>query len=202
MEIDFATIEIDVEPAEKRQRILKYLEILMETNRQFNLISRKMNADGLSQLLKETLILEKMVGGQHVVDAGSGNGLLGIPFAIMNPDKSVDLVEPKVKKCGFLETVKNQLELSNLIVYNLSIEEFLKKKKKRSFSLIARGFPKLEVFCGYLKKKMIHEAVLITSENKIKKNQIHMESIEKKIYNVPLREELKILKIWRTIARD
>ena len=87
------------------------------------------------------------------------------------------------------------MDLQNVEVAGESIEEYLKKNKKRRRTLIARGFPDPGVFCGFVEKGYIDEAVLITSENKIKKNEKRLESVKKKIYNVSLRTYLKILKL-------
>jgi hypothetical protein len=80
----------------------------------------------------------------------------------------------------------------------VSLEEYLKKENKSHYSLIARGFPNLEPLVFFVKKGMVKEAVIITSENKIKKNEKHLVSVKKKIYNVPLRTYLKILKMEKT----
>jgi 16S rRNA G527 N7-methylase RsmG len=123
---------------------------------------------------------------------------LGIPIALNNQNKKIFLVEPKKKKTAFLQTVKNEMNIQNIEIQSVSIEEFLKKNKIKPVTLIARGFPDFGAFCSFIKKGMIKEAVLFTSENKIKKNQIHLESLLQKTYNVPLRNFLKILKITKT----
>lgn len=182
-------------------RMQQYLDMLMDYNTRVNLVSRKMTPEGLRQLLDETLLLERYVSPGNVVDAGSGNGLLGIPLAIRNDDWSVVVVEPIGKKAVFLEAVKKTMELGNLEVRNVSIEEYLKKKEKKRICLVSRGFPRLEVFVRYIQNGLIRKAVVITSDNKIKKNQIHLESVGQKTYNVPLRDHLKILKMEK-IRRD
>lgn len=178
-------------------KLKQYSTVLLEYNKKINLVSRQMTATELWKLIEESILLAGYISKKcnTVVDAGSGSGLLGIPVAVMAKDKEIVLVEPKKKKSQFLLFAKKELGLENLRVEDLSIEEFLKREKKRSRTLIARGFPRLEVFCDYLEKRLIAEAILITSDNKIKKNQIHLEKVRKKIYNVPLRDYLKILKL-------
>ena len=172
----------------------------MEVNKKVNLVSRKITPGELDQLVNETVLLNEYISDDIniIVDAGSGNGLLGIPIAIINKNKKIILVEPKKKKSTFLREVKERMELPNVEIAGVSIEEYLKKWKEKQVSLIARGFPGLSNLCGYVKKGMVREAILITSENKIKKNQKHLESVKKKIYNVPLRTHLKILKMEKT----
>lgn len=182
------------------EKLKQYADVLISYNKKINLVSRKMGMEELYQLMDESILLIKYISKKNdeVVDAGSGNGLLGVPVAIIEPGKKVVLVEPRKKKSQFLQFAKNELGLDNVQVCNESIEEFLKREKKKKRTLIARGFPRLGVFSDYLKKELFNEAILITSDNKIKKNQIHLEKVRKKIYNVPLRDNLKILKMENT----
>lgn len=178
----------------------KYVDILLEYNQKINLISRKITPENLIQLIKETYCLDRYISNDIVIDAGSGNGILGIPIAIIKKNWKIILVESKIKKAGFLMEVKKRMELSNVVIKNVSIEEYLNCKqdeKKILKTLITRGFPQINAIFSFVKKGLIGEAVLITSENKIKKNAIYLESLKKKTYNVPLRRNLKILKIER-----
>ena len=181
-------------------RLKQYAEILMSYNQRINLVSRKMTLEELFQLIDESLLLFEYISKKSaiVVDAGSGNGLLGIPVAMTDENRKVVLVEPKQKKSLFLQLAVTELGLKNVDVQCVSIEEYLKSSDIKSYisrTLISRGFPELSAFCGFLKKGLIDETVLITSENKLKKNRIHLEKVQKKIYNVHLRDHLKILKM-------
>lgn len=198
MDFSFQAMKLDTEFVKVRDLLMTYVKILLDYNVNVNLISRKITPDGLGALLNETLIVHSNLSFDFVVDAGSGNGILGIPTAILNESKKIVLVEPKQKKAQFLKYAVDLLELKNVEVKGFSIEEYLKSNSRKKISLIARGFPDLSVFSMYLKKYWISEAVIITSENKIKNNSKDLETLSKRIYNVPLRNELKILKIWRT----
>jgi 16S rRNA (guanine(527)-N(7))-methyltransferase RsmG len=177
-----------------------YINMLLDYNGKVNLISRKITGEKLDQLLSETLWLNQYISGHIIIDAGSGNGILGIPIAVLDKNREIILVEPQRKKALFLNEVKKKMELSNVEIQVVSIEEWLKKSKrgsKKLRTLIARGFPRLDALCKFVQREMIDEAVIITSENKIKKNQNDLESTTKKIYNIPLRKNLKILKILK-----
>ena len=177
-----------------------YIDMLLEYNERVNLISRNITREKLAQLLSETHLLDQYISNDIIIDAGSGNGILGIPIALTDKNRKIILVEPKRKKVLFLREVKKRMELSNVDIQDVSIEECLKKTKSgngKLKTLIARGFPRLNALCGFVNRGMINEAVLITSENKIKKNQNDLESVTKKTYNVPLRKNLRILKIFR-----
>ncbi|MGD2091991.1 MAG: class I SAM-dependent methyltransferase [Candidatus Aminicenantes bacterium] len=185
---------------ELQDTLKTYIDMLLEYNEKVNLISRKITSEKLDKLLSETHLLNLYISNDIIIDAGSGNGLLGIPIALMDKNRRLILVEPKRKKALFLMEVKKRMELSNVDVRDVSIEECLKKPKNwngKSKTLIARGFPRLHALCGFVHRGLISEAVLITSENKIKKNQNDLESVTKKTYNIPMRKNLRILKILR-----
>ena len=125
--------------------INEYVDILWEANEKMNLVSRQMTTEGLDQLLHETFLLNDYISSDIIIDAGSGNGLLGIPIAIINKNnknnknKRIILVEPKQKKVAFLQSVKNRLNLTNVEIFGASLEEYLKKFKKNKCSLISGG---------------------------------------------------------------
>jgi 16S rRNA (guanine527-N7)-methyltransferase len=176
----------------------QYIEILLEYNQKVNLVSRKITTDDLDQLLKETLLLDRYINYDHVIDAGSGNGILGVPLAIVNPYRRLILVETKKKKVRFLQQLKKRLKLKNLDILGVSIEEYLLKQleeKREKKTLISRGFPQFTQFSRWVKQGIVTEAIIITSMNKIKKNEKALEIVKKKIYNIPWREQLKILKM-------
>lgn len=184
-----------------REALYQYVLLLLEYNQQCNIMSRQMTPSTLSQLLNESLILNQYLSRdrQMIIDAGSGNGLLGIPLALKNKNIPVILVEPQKKKSHFLVQTREKMQLTGVDIQEISIEEYLKKQKikKRNTCLISRGFPRLDALVNFVKNQAVTEAVIITSENIIKKNREHMDSLEQKIYNLPLRDHLKILRISR-----
>ena len=184
--------------------IKNYIEILAEFNTRINLVSRQITVEELNQLLSESILLNQYIPQKtsFTIDAGSGNGILGIPLAVLNKNMKFILVETKTKKTVFLREVKKQLDLSNVEVINASIEEYLKKSGKLGKLVISRGFPDLSVFSNFIQRGLINRAILITSENKIKKNEKCLVSVEKKIYNIPLRTFLKILIMEKTTREE
>jgi 16S rRNA (guanine527-N7)-methyltransferase len=185
-------------PMKIPDNLKEYIEMLLEYNKYVNLVSRKTTHGELEQLLSETLFLDQYISNDQVVDAGSGNGILGIPLALADANRKLTLVEPKRKKYLFLQQVKEKMNLTNVDVQGISIEEYLSPAVAGNIkikTLVSRGFPRFNVFCRWINQGRIAEAVIITSENKIKKNQKALEIVAKKTYNIPWREHLKILKM-------
>ena len=172
-----------------------FISTLKEYSEKINVISKGITGEQLNALIEETILLEKHISENTIVDAGSGNGILGIPIAILNPDKKVFLIEPRKKKSEFLSYTIKKLDLKNTEVIRSGIEEFLKGRKKRKFTMIARGFPDNIKLTIYVKKKIVKELLLITSLAKIKKMTKGIEKLRQNIYNVPFRDNLKIIHI-------
>jgi 16S rRNA G527 N7-methylase RsmG len=188
----------------KAQRALinRYIDLLFEENEKYNLVSRKMTWEEFSGLVDESLLLGSYIGGDKVVDAGSGNGLLGIVLAVMFQDKRVFLVEPKQKKANFLRKVINNLKLVNAEVFGFSVTEFFQKKSLWGRPvLVARGFPDNSMLASFLTKGFVDRVLVITSINKIKKIEKQLEKLKQKIYNIPSRDNLRILKM-ENVSRE
>jgi len=60
--------------------------------------------------------LDCVEGARSVADVGSGAGLPGIPVAIVRPDVSVALIEPRRSRIAFLELCVDMLDLRNVTV--------------------------------------------------------------------------------------
>ncbi len=74
--------------------------------------------------LMNCAVLEELIpAGAHVIDVGSGAGLPGIPLAIARPDLTVTLVEPLLRRSGWLDDVVGRLGLTNVEVRRGRAEE-------------------------------------------------------------------------------
>jgi len=174
----------------------KYLNLLLEYNKKVNLVSRKITLEQLIKLVAETMQLNPLISNKLIIDAGSGNGLLGIPLAILNKNKNVVLIEKKYKKIDFLLEVRKKIPIMNIKIVKASIENYFKKNCNRAgTSIITRGFPDPKLLVNFLIEGLVSEVILITSEKKIRKMKKGMESIKKKTYNIPLRNNLMIVKM-------
>lgn len=102
---------------EQSDRLAAYRDLILESNRQFNLTAiREPDAiDG--RLIAESLrVLPFLpnVPGLRAIDIGTGSGIPGIPLAIARPDVQFTLIDSTGKKVRFLELVVVTLGLSNV----------------------------------------------------------------------------------------
>ena len=181
--------------------INEYIETMLEYNIKANVISRKIKKEDIDKLIDETILVREKISTKTIIDAGSGNGILGIPLSIMNPGIKIFLVEPEKKKYEFLVYAVNKLKLKNIEVIKATILTFYKTFKFKKTTLVARGFPDNIMLVKLLEKNLTNELILITSVNKIKKMKKDIEKFEQKIYNIPFRDYIKIIKM-RNVSRE
>ena len=186
---------------ESRAKIEEYMDRLLEYNKKINLISRKMKRENLKYLINETLCLNPLISKSPILDAGSGNGLLGVPLAIVNRDKKVVLVESKIKKQIFLYELKINMGLKNIAVQRSDVYHYLRKKQTGEPTMVARGFPNPDILISCLVRGMVEELLIITSKRKLIKIKKGLENIEQKIYNIPFRDDIVILQM-ENVSRE
>jgi len=100
-------------------RLGGFIDLLLDTNRLFNLTAVKDSSKAWTKHILDSLSLIPQLaeeGVEHVVDIGSGGGLPGIPLAITMPQVTFSLVESTKKKAVYLNEVVSQLGLDNVTV--------------------------------------------------------------------------------------
>jgi 16S rRNA (guanine527-N7)-methyltransferase len=111
---------------ETQQRLDRYLDLLLETNKQFNLTAITDREVAASRLIAESLAVLPLIPKRAVrlIDIGTGGGVPGMVLAIMRPDLRVDLLDSTKKKVTFLTEAAGTLELSNVRAFHGRAEEF------------------------------------------------------------------------------
>ncbi|MEX0741151.1 MAG: 16S rRNA (guanine(527)-N(7))-methyltransferase RsmG [Phycisphaeraceae bacterium] len=101
------------------QMLGRYLHLLLETNKKFNLTAIKEPEQAWRRHILESLaLLPFLEGATTVIDVGSGGGLPGLPLAIASPERRFTLLDATGKKARFLETAVAELGLTNVTVLN------------------------------------------------------------------------------------
>jgi 16S rRNA (guanine527-N7)-methyltransferase len=140
--------------AEKRLRLENYRKAILEWNNKINLISRRDegrlvsyhfldSAEGLAYLREIDT---------RVLDLGSGAGLPGIVWTILNPRVEMTLVEATRKRALFLERAARVLDLGRITVIRARAESAAVQSRLRSRfdAAVARtvaGLPELIRIC-------------------------------------------------------
>jgi 16S rRNA (guanine(527)-N(7))-methyltransferase RsmG len=111
---------------ERLKVLLDYGSLLAEATERMGIVSRKDRDRLLRKHVQESLapeLLPALPTAARILDVGAGGGLPGIPLAIVRPDLSVTLLEPRHKKVAFLERTRLLLGLSNVRIRPLRLEE-------------------------------------------------------------------------------
>jgi len=114
-----AKMEIAFEPGEP-ERLAAFLDLLLATNRRFNLTAITDPDSAWTRHILDSLSLLPVIASigmpGRIADVGSGGGLPAIPLAILLPGTHVTLIESTGKKARFLREAVAALELSNVTV--------------------------------------------------------------------------------------
>ena len=120
------------------QQLLHHLSLILKWNKIYNLSAIRNPIESVKKHLLDSLSIIHFVQPGLLLDVGSGAGLPGIVIAIMKPETDVFVLDSVGKKCRFMQAVKSELALENLIIVNSRVESF---KPKKSFSQItSRAF--------------------------------------------------------------
>ena len=180
------------------EKIQKFKELVLFYNEKINLTSITDSHEFDVKHIEDSLLPLKVIdfSSKKVMDIGSGAGFPGIPLAIYNPSSTFYLVEPTLKRCNFLNTVKEELGLENVIIVNQRAEDLDKKEFSNFDFVVSRAVSDLrillELSIPYLKVggKLIAykgdkaEEEIKTSQNCLKVLSSHVESIQKETLSI------------------
>lgn len=120
-----------IEQAKKRGIVINedafndYMSLLLEWNEKMNLTSITEPEEIIEKHFYDCLlpIFSNLIDGK-VIDVGSGAGFPGLVFAIVKPEAHITLLEPRNKRCTFLNEVIQKLGLTNVEVINERAEDY------------------------------------------------------------------------------
>ncbi len=113
------------------EKMHDYLDILIEYNKNINLVGTKNHDEILIRHFFDCLSIfnllncsgSKIIKTNRILDIGTGAGLPGILLAIFLKKSEIYLLDSKNKAITFLEKVKNTLKLDNIYVLSGRAED-------------------------------------------------------------------------------
>ncbi len=127
----------------------KYEQMLIETNKKFNLTS----IDDPDQIrikhFEDSLTIKSYINdGMKVLDIGSGAGFPGIPLRI-EKDFDLTLIDSVNKKVNFMNQVIEELDLKNTRAIHVRAEDFAKEHREEFDMVISRAVANLSTLSEY-----------------------------------------------------
>lgn len=134
---------------EKLEKLAAYFDLVQKHNEILHLVAPCDEEEfAVRHLLESLTLLEYLPENAHFADLGAGAGLPSIPCLLVRDDLRGTLIESKLKKIGFLETVVRMSDLENRItLINRQFEEISKPPVNfvtcRALDKFARKLPKI-----------------------------------------------------------
>ena len=140
-------------------RLQTYAEVLWKYNESINL-TRHTNWDlFVGRDLRDCLQLAPLLeSGEEVLDLGSGNGIPGIPLAILRSDIDIALAESVAKRAKVLGQMVEELELP-VAVYAARGEDLL--EDFRFTSIVSRAVGSIAKFCRWVEPNWVNVGRLL-----------------------------------------
>jgi len=116
LEAGARSLGLDLQP-EQSSRLLKYLALLSQWGRVYNLTAIRDPREGLTQHLLDCLAVvpplrRQCPAGGRLLDVGSGAGLPGLVIATLCPEWHVTCVDTVAKKMAFVQQAAGQMGLT------------------------------------------------------------------------------------------
>ncbi len=134
-------------------RLDKYAEMLIETNKSFNLTAIKEPDDVTVKHFADCLAIFKYVEipeNAKIIDVGTGAGFPGLVLKLFRPDIQMTFLDSTKKKLGFIENVLNECGVSGEILHMRAEEAAQLSKYREKFDFAtARAVAALPVLSEY-----------------------------------------------------
>ena len=155
---------------EQSDALLRFVALLQRWNATYNLTAVREPAQMLTQHIADCLAVlpalrHHLAGtnGRRLLDVGSGGGLPGVVFAVLQPELAVTCVDTVGKKAAFVRQVAVEIGLRNLASEHARVE----KLKALPFDVIAsRAFASLADFTTLTKALLAPAGVWLAMKGK------------------------------------
>ena len=136
-------------PAEGVPSLLRYGELLVETNKVMNLtaITDPEEIASLHFLDSAALLTLEDFRSKSVVDVGTGAGFPGLPLRILEPTIRLTLLDSLGKRIQFLNRVCQELDLTDVACVHGRAEEFAAEHRESFDLAVSRAVAALPVLC-------------------------------------------------------
>jgi 16S rRNA (guanine527-N7)-methyltransferase len=129
----------------KREKLLRYVELLDKWNKVYNLTAVREPQRMLGLHILDSLSVYSQVAHcKTIIDVGTGAGLPGIVLAIANPAIKYSLLDTIAKKTTFVRQAIGELHLTNAVALTERVENY--RPASGFDGVISRAFAELKDF--------------------------------------------------------
>ncbi|HFC30072.1 MAG TPA: 16S rRNA (guanine(527)-N(7))-methyltransferase RsmG [Oceanospirillales bacterium] len=183
-------------------KLLAFVTLLEKWNKTYNITAIRDVEQMVIYHLLDSATVYRYLNGNSIIDVGTGGGIPGIIFAIINPQLNVTLLDSNQKKTRFLRYAQRQLNLTNITVVCQRVEDYQPQTGfdvviSRAFSEVGQFLQLAGHLCASDGKVLAMKGPRIESEQNSK--QIGFRLIEEISLNVPFLDAVRRLLIFKKI---
>ncbi len=131
---------------ESAEKLYKFSEILIETNRSFNLTAITDEKDViLKHFVDCASIIKQIPPNATLVDVGCGAGFPSLPIAILRSDVRATSLDSTTKKIDFINKIAQNLSLYNVTAISTRAEDFAKTHRESFDIVTSRAVARLNI---------------------------------------------------------
>lgn len=136
-------------PMDAIPQLQQYAKLLLETNKVMNLTAITDPADVATLHFLDCAALLTLADfhGKTVVDVGTGAGFPGMPLRLVEPTIRLTLLDSLGKRIHFLQTVCDELGLTDVACIHGRAEEFAAEHRETFDLAVSRAVAALPVLC-------------------------------------------------------
>ncbi len=128
----------------KARQLIDYILLLEKWNKTYNITAIRDLKQMVILHLIDSASVYRYLKGNSIIDVGTGGGIPGIIFAILNPQLKITLLDSSQKKTRFLRFAQRQLKIANVTVVCQRVEKF--QANKPFDVVISRAFTEVGNF--------------------------------------------------------
>jgi len=173
--------------SQQAKKVTQYVNLLEEWTTRTNLVSKRDVPKIVSRHIYESLEFcrnDLLPNNSRIMDLGSGAGFPGIMIAVFYPNCQVTLVESRKMKALFLQEVKDQLLLDNIVVVNDRVENLVNFRLFFDVAT-ARAVASLEELWSWSSPLLKRNGMLIAQKGGDVSQEIQIINPEVKISVIP-----------------
>jgi len=111
----------------KTEKLLAFVYLLEKWNKTYNITAIRDLEQMVVLHVIDSASVYRFLSGNSIIDVGTGGGIPGIIFAILNPELKVTLLDSNQKKTRFLRFAQRQLNIENITVVCDRVEKYQPK---------------------------------------------------------------------------